>query len=101
MLLTRTLTALPNVCCANAAAQYFAAALGLTSPVPALSETRRHVRHLPRYALSSPAAPRHRRLSAHDRSAVRWPREVGARARRRDEGRQADPSRYSEKRRPG
>jgi hypothetical protein len=41
---------------------------------------------------SGSAAARHRRLSAHDRAALRRPREIGARARRGDEGRQADPA---------
>src|SRR5665213_771288 len=40
--------------------------------------------------LSGVAAARHRRLPAHDRAAVRWPREIHPRARRGDEERRAD-----------
>ena len=49
--------------------------------------------------LSGPAAARHRRVPAHDRAALRRPREVDPRARRGDERRQADPARDAEERR--
>ena len=56
--------------------------------------------HRPRNArrLSRPAAARHCRLPAHDRAAVRRPREVHSRARRGDEVRQADPAGDAEER---
>jgi hypothetical protein len=38
-------------------------------------------------------------LSEHDRTALRRPREIRARARRRHEGRQADPACHTEERR--
>src|SRR6266446_2663982 len=40
--------------------------------------------------LSGAAAPRHRRISAHDRAAVRRPRKIDPRARRGDEERRVD-----------
>ena len=46
------------------------------------------------------AAARHRRVPPHDRAAVRRPREVRARARRGDEGRQADPAGRRRRTRP-
>src|ERR1700733_11758452 len=51
---------------------------------PAIYRSRRKPR------ISGVAAPRHRRLPAHDRAAVRWPREIDPRARRSDEERRAD-----------
>ena len=60
-----------------------------------------HVRTRARRALPGPASSRHRGLPAHDRAAVRRPREIGARARGRDEGRQADPARHAEERGAG
>ena len=51
-----------------------------------------------RRRLSRSAAARHRRVPAHDRAAVRRPREVDPRARRGDEGRQADPARHADER---
>ena len=48
--------------------------------------------------LPRPPASRHRRFPAHDRAAVRWPREVHSRPRRGDDGRQADSARHAEKR---
>ena len=52
-----------------------------------------------RRELSRPAAARHRRFPAHDRAALRRPREVDPRARRGDEGRQAHPARDADERR--
>ena len=54
-----------------------------------------------RQSVSGPAAARHRGLSAHDRAALRRARQVGARPRRRDEGRQADPAGHPEECSPG
>ena len=71
------------------------------APGRSLRIKRAHVRNSARRALSRPAAARHRRLSAHDRAALRRARKVGAGARGRDEGRQADPSRHPEERGAG
>ena len=51
--------------------------------------------------LAGAAAARHRRLSAHDRAAVRRTREIGPRAGSGDEGGQADPAGRPEERRAG
>src|ERR1700731_1513725 len=46
--------------------------------------------------LPGAAAPRHRRVPAHDRAAVRRPREIDPRARRSDEERRPDHARDAE-----
>ena len=51
---------------------------------------RRHERNRTHDPVPGPAAARYRRVSAHDRAAVRGPREIGPRARGGDEERQAD-----------
>src|ERR1700712_3714950 len=48
--------------------------------------------------LSGAAASRHRRFSAHDRAAVRRPREIDPRTRRGNEERRADHARHAEER---
>ncbi len=61
-----------------------------------MSEPRQSKRQGRQRDLSGPAAARHRRLSLHDRAAVRGPREVHQRAGRGHARGQADPARGAE-----
>src|ERR1700754_1853509 len=58
--------------------------------IPAIYRSRR------KPLLSGAAAARHRRFPAHDRAAVRRPREIDPRSRRGDEERRPDHARHAE-----
>src|SRR5258707_6810691 len=62
------------------------------------SQTPANYRPRRKPLLSGAAAPRHRRIPAHDRAAVRRPREIDPRARGGHEERRADPAGDAEER---